>query len=106
MSECKKCGQCCKFIVIKLPHLKKKLEHNNRLYLDHKKFYRLHNCELLWHVDEKYGRIPILKVFNKCIELNSENQCNIYEERPLGCKQFPGDKEFIHFIKECGLSDN
>lgn len=51
------------------------------------------------------------KAGERCIHLNSDNKCNIYNERPLVCRQFKADNlcvflstlsrdEQINIIKE------
>lgn len=80
--SCKKCGYCCKrgFVYLTKEEIK-----NIALFLklNIKKFIEIYTENILW-----LGRVLKFEK-NKCVFLNKNNLCLIYEARPLQCSKFP-----------------
>jgi len=80
---CRKCGNCCKrgFVYIKKDDIKKI---STFFRITQKDFINQYTENILW-----LGRVLKFKG-DKCIFLNSNNLCLIYNVRPLQCRTFPG----------------
>ena len=72
---CHKCGNCCRQLIFMVPTLSK-----NQI-----EYYEKKGCE----VTKNQITIPYV-----CPHLNSDNMCDIYEDRPLLCKVYTGQKMF------------
>ncbi|HPD18035.1 MAG TPA: YkgJ family cysteine cluster protein [Candidatus Goldiibacteriota bacterium] len=80
--KCKKCGNCCKrgFVFIKKDEIK-----NLSFFLEisMKEFIKKYTENVIW-----LGRVLKFRD-DGCIFLNKDNECIIYEKRPLQCRTFP-----------------
>lgn len=71
---CKRCGLCCKWVI----HRFGGGEEAIRYYMAHENFKVIYSKEL---------KMPIVLIKSRCKYLNKDNLCDIYENRPLVCKQ-------------------
>lgn len=83
IGECKKCGECCKYIAIILSPL-----------IDDLLWAEAHDIIIKKDKKNIVGFIPI-----RCKYLNDRNLCDIYENRPLPCKIFPKEEQ-LHLRPE------
>ncbi|MDD1712475.1 MAG: YkgJ family cysteine cluster protein [Methanoregulaceae archaeon] len=70
--ECKKCGACCRLIVLHHANPSKK----------YREYYRARG----WTFDPKTGLVWIPSL---CPHLLGDNTCDIYPARPRQCRLFP-----------------
>ena len=85
--KCKKCGFCCKYIILypfDIMNLCKKLDITTKEFL--KKHAKL-------NIDKDKILRCLLKEPQKCNFLKN-NQCSIYESRPIRCRLFPLGRYF------------
>jgi len=57
----------------------------------------------------KGGFYRLLNINGKCVFLNLDNQCVIYENRPLGCRVYPliyDEERGVVLDSECPLADS
>lgn len=84
MTECNKCGECCKYLTFTIKNVKR-----NPLLLD---YYKKHGCRI---------EGEMIVVPSRCQHLDENNLCKIYPDRPSLCKVFKG-QSFGHYVpKEC-----
>lgn len=76
--ECKCCGSCCRYMTI-VPMWSHK---------EHTDWLSYHGCERVEHKGVEYIKIPI-----SCKHLKG-NLCEIHENRPSVCKDFPAGKHW------------
>lgn len=79
---CKKCGNCCKqgFVYLTNKDIKS-ISACLKINID--QFYNQYTEYILW-----IGRVLKFKD-DKCVFLNNNNYCLIYDVRPEQCKKFP-----------------
>jgi len=92
MGECKKCGECCKWMTFSIPGLAR-----NAIFRD---YYTKHGCKV---------KGDVVLIPSRCQNLGEDNLCKIYPNRPSLCKAYKGKKEsnlISYFVPEgCGLND-
>lgn len=87
--ECKKCGKCCMYDRITVPHATP----------EEKEYYSKRAAQL-WEVDDGF----VIIIHNRCPYLAEDNTCSIYgtDEYPKVCRNYPADEESL-FIEDCGF---
>lgn len=86
MSECKQCGECCKWLSFTINGLR-----NDRLLQE---YYKAHGCKIKGNT----VTVPM-----RCPHLTEDNKCDIHETKPFHCKTFKGQegKTYVKF-EGCG----
>lgn len=77
--ECKKCGKCCDTIYSAYTYSEKEFKFMQFIFPSYKRFYMKGKDE--------FGNI----VFG-CKYLNKNGLCEVYEKRPLMCRNYPAKK--------------
>jgi Fe-S-cluster containining protein len=87
LSKCHDCNHlCCNYITVKIPAPRTILDFDGLLWqLAHENIKALRD-HTGWH----------LVIYNKCMHLKSNGECNIYENRPITCRE--------HSIESCEYS--
>lgn len=69
MSECQKCGECCKQITFNCPLPEELAE-----------FMSAHHGRRIEEVAVRHN--------HRCVHLGDDNLCKVYENRPAYCRKF------------------
>lgn len=77
MIGCKKCGACCKVVVMVIST-------KGIIGLDDQEWAKYHNLKLL-----KRGNLVLVFIPCRCNHLKEDNSCDIYFQRPQTCVVFP-----------------
>jgi len=85
MSECIKCGQCCRQINFRVP-LDPELAELFSAHYGHKV------TTVGFHVE------------HRCVHLTTDNLCGIYDERPEYCRQFKCETPGMVVVRTKGCS--
>jgi Fe-S-cluster containining protein len=92
--NCEGCTLCCEYATIELSEPKTKMD------LEEIKWFLLHNIMILIDGDGSWNVV----INNKCIALNKEGLCDIYDLRPDICRKYAHEEceryEDSEFIKE------
>ena len=75
--ECKKCGDCCRHMVLGL-------NPNDARSDDFQRWVFLHGGVVRWFGEEPFVDVPV-----PCRELAEDNTCKIHKNKPLGCAMGP-----------------
>ncbi len=75
--DCNACGDCCRTMVLPLPHIK-----GHALEKDHERWIELHGLDIINIQGRRAVRIPVA-----CTMLDDQGKCKIYQDRPIMCKQ-------------------
>ena len=89
MPECKRCGKCCRWLLL----------HIIRLSDVDVEFVKARGLAVIQVDDEMCG---VYATNMPCKHLNDDNTCAIYENRPESCKKYPEGR--IYLLPECGYA--
>lgn len=96
MSECNRCGECCRWIGLPYPYLRQNVEDDADFdrWLDLHGIRRYHDA-----AGQEWIAIPL-----RCRALLPDNTCNIYADRPVLCQEWrPEDAADAERWGHCSL---
>ena len=77
MTKCKQCGTCCLYVEVKMK--------NNAFDKQWREFLKVTRPDNFIFTNKNKN----LKIVVPCIHLNrTNNKCNIYENRPVTCREY------------------
>jgi len=78
--ECKKCGKCCKYILLWLPHDATK---------DYIRWIGYHKGMRIVTFRSGINKgFKAIRIDSRCEKLTKDNKCSIYKNRPTECRNY------------------